>query len=574
MDVQTLTFIIVGASFAMYIAIAIWARAGSTKEFYVAGGGVPPVANGMATAADWMSAASFISMAGIISFVGYDGGVYLMGWTGGYVLLALCLAPYLRKFGKFTVPDFIGDRYYSQTARTVAVICAIFICFTYIAGQMRGVGVVFSRFLEVDIETGVYIGMVIVFFYAVLGGMKGITYTQVAQYCVLVFAYLVPAIFISLMMTGHVLPQTGFGATLTDGSGMYVLDKLDGLSTELGFAQYTEGSKSMIDVFAITAALMVGTAGLPHVIVRFFTVPRVKDTRISAAWTLVFIAIVYTTAPAVASFARVNLIDTINGKDGSGTEYAEAPAWVKNWERTGLITFNDKNGDGKMQYSAGKIEDPSSANEVKIDRDIMVLANPEIADLPAWVIALVAAGGIAAALSTTAGLLLVISTSVSHDLLKRTFKPNISDKQELMAARLAAMVAIAVSAYFGINPPGFVASVVAFAFGLAAASFFPAIIMGIFSKRMNKEGAIAGMVCGIGFTAAYIIYFKFVSPDLNSAENWLFGISPEGIGMIGMLVNFAVAIAVQKVTSETPEEVQQMVEDIRNPKGSNAAHAH
>ncbi|ATC99462.1 sodium:solute symporter family protein [Pseudoalteromonas spongiae] len=574
MDVQTLTFIIVGASFAMYIAIAIWARAGSTKEFYVAGGGVPPVANGMATAADWMSAASFISMAGIISFVGYDGGVYLMGWTGGYVLLALCLAPYLRKFGKFTVPDFIGDRYYSQTARTVAVICAIFICFTYIAGQMRGVGVVFSRFLEVDIETGVYIGMVIVFFYAVLGGMKGITYTQVAQYCVLVFAYLVPAIFISLMMTGHVLPQTGFGATLTDGSGMYVLDKLDGLSTELGFAQYTEGSKSMIDVFAITAALMVGTAGLPHVIVRFFTVPRVKDTRISAAWTLVFIAIVYTTAPAVASFARVNLIDTINGKDGSGTEYAEAPAWVKNWERTGLITFNDKNGDGKMQYSAGKIEDPSSANEVKIDRDIMVLANPEIADLPAWVIALVAAGGIAAALSTTAGLLLVISTSVSHDLLKRTFKPNISDKQELMAARLAAMVAIAVSAYFGINPPGFVASVVAFAFGLAAASFFPAIIMGIFSKRMNKEGAIAGMVCGIGFTAAYIIYFKFVSPELNSAEHWLFGISPEGIGMIGMLVNFAVAIAVQKVTTETPEEVQQMVEDIRNPKGSSAAHAH
>ncbi|TMO85230.1 sodium:solute symporter family protein [Pseudoalteromonas spongiae] len=574
MDVQTLTFIIVGASFAMYIAIAIWARAGSTKEFYVAGGGVPPVANGMATAADWMSAASFISMAGIISFVGYDGGVYLMGWTGGYVLLALCLAPYLRKFGKFTVPDFIGDRYYSQTARTVAVICAIFICFTYIAGQMRGVGVVFSRFLEVDIETGVYIGMVIVFFYAVLGGMKGITYTQVAQYCVLVFAYLVPAIFISLMMTGHVLPQTGFGATLTDGSGMYVLDKLDGLSAELGFAQYTEGSKSMIDVFAITAALMVGTAGLPHVIVRFFTVPKVKDTRISAAWTLVFIAIVYTTAPAVASFARVNLIDTINGKDGSGTEYAEAPAWVKNWERTGLITFNDKNGDGKMQYSAGKIEDPSSANEVKIDRDIMVLANPEIADLPAWVIALVAAGGIAAALSTTAGLLLVISTSVSHDLLKRTFKPNISDKQELMAARLAAMVAIAVSAYFGINPPGFVASVVAFAFGLAAASFFPAIIMGIFSKRMNKEGAIAGMVCGIGFTAAYIIYFKFVSPDLNSAEHWLFGISPEGIGMIGMLVNFAVAIAVQKATSETPEEVQQMVEDIRNPKGSSAAHAH
>ncbi|GMM85738.1 sodium:solute symporter family protein [Pseudoalteromonas sp. MTN2-4] len=574
MDVKILTFIIVGLSFALYVGIAIWARAGSTKEFYVAGGGVPPVANGMATAADWMSAASFISMAGIISFAGYDGGVYLMGWTGGYVLLALCLAPYLRKFGKFTVPDFIGDRYYSQVARVVAILCAIFICFTYIAGQMRGVGVVFSRFLEVDIETGVYIGMVIVFFYAVLGGMKGITYTQVAQYCVLVFAYLVPAVFISLMMTGHLLPQTGFGATLADGSGVYMLDKLDGLSTELGFSQYTEGSKSMIDVFAITAALMVGTAGLPHVIVRFFTVPKVKDTRISAAWTLVFIAIVYTTAPAVASFARVNMIDTINGKDGSGTLYEEAPAWVKNWERTGLITFEDKNGDGKMQYSAGKISDPNSANEVKIDRDIMVLANPEIANLPAWVIALVAAGGIAAALSTTAGLLLVISTSVSHDLLKRTLKPDISDKQELLAARLAAMIAIAISAYFGINPPGFVASVVAFAFGLAAASFFPAIIMGIFSKKMNKQGAIAGMVTGIGFTAAYIIYFKFISPELNAPANWLFGISPEGIGIIGMLVNFIVAAVVLKLTAETPKEVQDMVDSIRNPKGSGEAHAH
>lgn len=574
MDVQTLTFIIVGLSFALYIGIAIWARAGSTNEFYVAGGGVPPLANGMATAADWMSAASFISMAGIISFAGYDGGVYLMGWTGGYVLLAMCLAPYLRKFGKFTVPDFIGDRYYSQTARVVAILCAIFICFTYIAGQMRGVGVVFSRFLEVEIETGVYIGMVIVFFYAVLGGMKGITYTQVAQYCVLVFAYLVPAIFISMMMTGHFFPQTGFGATLSDGSGMYVLDKLDGLSAELGFAQYTEGSKSMIDVFAITGALMVGTAGLPHVIVRFFTVPRVKDTRISAAWTLVFIAIVYTTAPAVASFARVNMIDTINGKDGSGTEYAQAPAWIKNWERTGLITFNDKNGDGKMFYTAGKVEDPTRANEVKVDRDIMVLANPEIADLPAWVIALVAAGGIAAALSTTAGLLLVISTSVSHDLLKRTLKPDISDKQELLAARLAAMIAIVISAYFGINPPGFVASVVAFAFGLAAASFFPAIIMGIFSKTMNKEGAIAGMVTGIGFTAAYIIFFKFVSPELNSPENWFLGISPEGIGLVGMIINFVVAATVLKLTKSTPLEIQQMVEGIRNPKGSGEAHAH
>ncbi|MGE6449663.1 sodium:solute symporter family protein [Pseudoalteromonas sp. SD03] len=574
MDVQILTFIIVGLSFALYIGIAIWARAGSTNEFYVAGGGVPPLANGMATAADWMSAASFISMAGIISFAGYDGSVYLMGWTGGYVLLAMCLAPYLRKFGKFTVPDFIGDRYYSRTARLVAILCAIFICFTYIAGQMRGVGVVFSRFLEVEIETGVYIGMIIVFFYAVLGGMKGITYTQVAQYCVLVFAYLVPAIFISMMATGHFFPQTGFGATLSDGSGMYVLDKLDGLSTELGFGQYTEGSKSMIDVFAITGALMVGTAGLPHVIVRFFTVPRVKDTRISAAWTLVFIAIVYTTAPAVASFARVNMIDTINGKDGSGTAYADAPAWIKNWERTGLITFNDKNGDGKMFYTSGKITDPNSANEVNVDRDIMVLANPEIADLPAWVIALVAAGGIAAALSTTAGLLLVISTSVSHDLLKRTLKPDITDKQELLAARLAAMIAIVISAYFGINPPGFVASVVAFAFGLAAASFFPAIIMGIFSKSMNKFGAIAGMVTGITFTAAYIIYFKFVSPELNSPENWFLGISPEGIGLIGMMINFAVAAVVMKMTQPTPIEIQEMVEGIRNPKGSSEAHAH
>ncbi|TMP54421.1 sodium:solute symporter family protein [Pseudoalteromonas sp. S1612] len=574
MDVQILTFIIVGLSFALYIGIAIWARAGSTNEFYVAGGGVPPLANGMATAADWMSAASFISMAGIISFAGYDGSVYLMGWTGGYVLLAMCLAPYLRKFGKFTVPDFIGDRYYSRTARLVAILCAIFICFTYIAGQMRGVGVVFSRFLEVEIETGVYIGMIIVFFYAVLGGMKGITYTQVAQYCVLVFAYLVPAIFISMMATGHFFPQTGFGATLSDGSGMYVLDKLDGLSAELGFGQYTEGSKSMIDVFAITGALMVGTAGLPHVIVRFFTVPRVKDTRISAAWTLVFIAIVYTTAPAVASFARVNMIDTINGKDGSGTAYAEAPAWIKNWERTGLITFNDKNGDGKMFYTSGKITDPNSANEVNVDRDIMVLANPEIADLPAWVIALVAAGGIAAALSTTAGLLLVISTSVSHDLLKRTLKPDITDKQELLAARLAAMIAIVISAYFGINPPGFVASVVAFAFGLAAASFFPAIIMGIFSKSMNKHGAIAGMVTGITFTAAYIIYFKFVSPEFNSPENWFLGISPEGIGLVGMIINFAVAAGVMKMTQPTPVEIQEMVEGIRNPKGSSEAHAH
>ena len=574
MDVQLLTFIIVGASFALYIAIAIWARAGSTNDFYVAGGGVPPVLNGMATAADWMSAASFISMAGLISFMGYDGAVYLMGWTGGYVLLALCLAPYLRKFGKFTVPDFIGDRYYSQTARTVAVFCAIFVSFTYVAGQMRGVGVVFSRFLEVDIVTGVVIGMAIVFFYTVLGGMKGITYTQVAQYCVLIFAYLVPCVFISVMVTGHILPQTAFGATLADGSGMYMLEKLDNISVALGFNEYTTGTKSTIDVFFITFALMVGTAGLPHVIVRFFTVPKVRDARKSAGWALVFIAILYTTAPALASFGRVNMIETINGPDLAGTPYSEAPTWIKNWEQTGLIEFNDKNGDGNMYYAAGSIDDPASANEVKVDRDIMVLANPEIANLPAWVIALVAAGGVAAALSTSAGLLLVISTSVSHDLLKRNFAPNISDKAELGYARLAAGVAIVIAGYFGINPPGFVAQVVAFAFGLAASSFFPAIIMGIFSKRMNDKGAVAGMISGIAFTAAYIIYFKFVNPAANVPANWWFGISPEGIGTLGMIVNFAVAYGVFKMTDEAPQEIQEMVESIRFPKGAGEASAH
>lgn len=568
MDVQLLTFIIVGASFALYIGIAIWARAGSTNEFYVAGGGVHPVANGMATAADWMSAASFISMAGLISFMGYDGAVYLLGWTGGYVLLALCLAPYLRKFGKFTVPDFIGDRYYSQTARTVAVICAIFVCFTYVAGQMRGVGVVFSRFLEVDIVTGVVIGMAIVFFYTVLGGMKGITYTQVAQYCVLIFAYLVPAVFISMMVTGHFLPQTGFGATLADGSGMYMLDKLDGLSMELGFNEYTSGTKSMIDVFCITAALMVGTAGLPHVIVRFFTVPKVRDARRSAGWALLFIAILYTTAPSLASFGRVNMIETINGTEQSGTPYAQAPSWILNWEKTGLISWDDKNGDGKMFYSGDE------RNEMKVDRDIMVLANPEIANLPAWVIALVAAGGIAAALSTSAGLLLVISTSVSHDLLKRNLMPNITDRRELFFARLAAGVAIAIAGYFGINPPGFVAQVVAFAFGLAAASFFPAIIMGIFMKRMNDKGAIAGMLSGITFTAAYIIYFKFVNPAANVPQNWWFNISPEGIGTLGMIINFVVSFVVFKMTDEAPEEIQEMVESIRFPKGSGEAQSH
>ncbi|GIU08801.1 MULTISPECIES: sodium:solute symporter family protein [unclassified Shewanella] len=572
MDVQTLTYLIVGFTFALYIGIAIWSRAGSTKEFYVAGGGVHPVMNGMATAADWMSAASFISLAGIVSFVGYDGSVYLMGWTGGYVLLALCMAPYLRKFGKFTVPDFIGDRYYSQAARTVAVVCAIFICFTYIAGQMRGVGVVFSRFLEVEVDTGVYIGMAVVFFYAVLGGMKGITYTQVAQYCVLIFAFMVPAIFISVMMTGHIIPQIGFGAELIDaagnGTGEYLLDKLDGLSTELGFSQYTEGSKSMIDVFFITGALMFGTAGLPHVIVRFFTVPKVKDARVSAGWALVFIAIMYTTIPALSAFSRVNMIETINGPESTGVAYETAPDWIKNWEKTGLITWDDKNDDGKIYYAKGP------ENEMKIDRDIMVLATPEIANLPAWVIALVAAGGLAAALSTSAGLLLVISTSVSHDLLKKNFMPDISDKKELMYARLAAAAGIVMAGYFGINPPGFVAAVVAIAFGLAASSLFPAIIMGIFSKTVNKEGAISGMVTGLLFTASYIVYFKFVNPSANTADNWLFGISPEGIGLMGMVINFGVAFAVSKVTAAVPQDVVDMVESIRFPKGSGEAQDH
>jgi cation/acetate symporter len=515
-----------------------------------------------------MSAASFISMAGLISFMGYDGAVYLMGWTGGYVLLALCLAPYLRKFGKFTVPDFIGDRYYSQTARTVAVICAIFVSFTYVAGQMRGVGVVFSRFLEVDITTGVFLGMAIVFFYAVLGGMKGITYTQVAQYCVLMMAYLVPAIFISIMITGHVIPQFGFGATLADGSGVHLLDKLDGLSAELGFAAYTSGTKSTIDVLFITAALMVGTAGLPHVIVRFFTVPKVKDARKSAGWALIFIAVLYTTAPAVAGFARLNMINTINGADSQGTEYSEAPTWVTNWEKTGLIGWEDKNEDGRMFYSGDE------RNEMHIDRDIMVLANPEIADLPAWVIALVAAGGVAAALSTSAGLLLVISTSISHDLLKRNLMPNISDKMELRYARSAAAVAVCIAGYLGINPPGFVAQVVAFAFGLAASSFFPAIILGIFYKRMNKYGAITGMVSGLLFTATYIVYFKFINPAASVPENWWFGVSPEGIGTLGMIVNFAVAAVVCHLTPPPPQDVQDMVESIRYPQGAGEAQVH
>ncbi len=579
MSILVWTYIIVGLTFALYIGIAIWARAGSTKEFYVAGGGVSPLANGIATAADWMSAASFISMAGIISFQGYDGSVYLMGWTGGYVLLALLLAPYLRKFGKFTVPDFVGDRYYSDTARLVAVVCALFVSFTYVAGQMRGVGVVFSRFLEVPIEWGVVMGMCIVFFYAVLGGMKGITYTQVAQYCVLIFAFMVPAIFISIQMTDTILPQLGFGGTLA-GTDTYLLDKLDGLNQELGFAAYTDGSKSKIDVFFITAALMVGTAGLPHVIVRFFTVPRVKDARISGGYALIFIAILYTTAPAIAAFARTNLINTISNKS-----YASLPAWVGNWEKTGLIKYDDKNGDGIVQYYNDKSKDEAfmasvaakgyKGNEMTIDNDIMVLANPEIANLPNWVIALVAAGGLAAALSTAAGLLLVISSSISHDLLKKVVMPNISEKGELVAARIAAAVAIIIAGLFGIYPPGFVAQVVAFAFGLAAASFFPVIVMGIFYKRMNKEGAIAGMVTGLVFTIGYIVYFKFmVDATQNIPANWLFGISPEGIGTVGMLLNVVVSLAVSSFTPAPPQEIQDIVEDIRLPRGAGAAQDH
>ncbi|WP_066555532.1 sodium:solute symporter family protein [Croceicoccus bisphenolivorans] len=591
MSTQALIYLFVGISFALYIGIAIWTRAGSTKEFYVAGGGVHPVVNGMATAADWMSAASFISMAGLIAFMGYDGSVYLMGWTGGYVMLALLLAPYLRKFGQFTVPDFIGTRYYSKVARTVAVVCLIFISFTYIAGQMRGVGIVFSRFLDVDVTMGVIIGMAIVFVYAVLGGMKGITYTQVAQYCVLIFAYMVPAFFLSMMITGNPIPQIGLGSTVNDGSGMYVLQKLDESLQMMGFGPYTDGSKSMIDVFCITAALMIGTAGLPHVIVRFFTVPKASDARRSAGWALIFIALLYTTAPAVAAFARLNFNDSVNN-----TAYAEAPAWFTNWEKNHLIAWTDKNGDGVMQVAKG---DPfkgapeytgetgaageqavsneiltDNANEVYVDKDIMVLANPEIGNLPGWVIALVAAGGLAAALSTAAGLLLVISTAVSHDLMKSTFKPDISEKGELLAARVAATCAIVVAGFLGIYPPGWVAQVVAFAFGLAAASLFPAIFMGIFSKTMNKEGAISGMVVGLAFTFLYIAYFKLWNPDANVAENWLFGISPEGIGVVGMVLNFVVALVVMKMSAPVPAHVGQLVESIRVPRGATGAHAH
>ena len=603
MELQTLTYLVVGASFVLYIGIAIWSKASSTSEFYVAGGRVHPIANGMATAADWMSAASFISMAGLIAFLGYEGSMYLMGWTGGYVLLAMLLAPYLRKFGKFTVPEFIGDRYYSHTARVTAVICLIFISFTYVAGQMRGVGIVFSRFLEVPIDVGLYIGMGIVFVYAVLGGMRGITYTQVAQYCVLIFAYTVPAVYIAFQLTGNPIPQLALGSEVVDGSG-YLLHKMDSVLMDLGFTAYTEpfNDKSKIDVFAITLALMVGTAGLPHVLVRFFTVPKVRDARRSAGWALVFIALLYTTAPAVGVLARMNLVETINGADNQGTAYKDMPDWFNTWEQSGLLAWYDHNGDGKIQYAAGNaladskpvfaegdedrvgpqgervVTNPGSgdiigsapfANEIYVDRDIMVLATPEIAGLPNWVIALIAAGGVAAALSTAAGLLLVISASISHDLLKCTFVPSISEKNELRAGRIAAAAAIVVAGYLGLNPPAFVAQVVAFAFGLAASSLFPVILYGIFSKRMNAAGAISGMLSGLIFTMSYIIYFKgvFIAPmAANTAENWLFGISPEGIGAIGMLVNFTVAYAVSRVTPPPPLEIQQLVENIRVPK--------
>jgi cation/acetate symporter len=563
------TFLFIFLSFSLYIGIAIWTRVASTKGFYVAGGSVHPILNGAATAADWMSAASFISMAGLISTMGRDGSIYLMGWTGGYVLLALLLAPYLRKFGQFTVPDFVGERYYSKVARLVALICAVFVSFTYIAGQMRGVGIVFARVFEWDVFWGVLAGMLIVFSYAVLGGMKGITYTQVAQYCVLIFAYLVPAIFIGITMTGHVIPQIGFGSEVIGEPGVFLLDKLDGLSTELGFATYTNGTKSTIDVFFITAALMLGTAGLPHVIIRFFTVPKVADARVSAFWALLFISILYLTAPAIAAFARTNFLQTVTNKP-----YAEVPGWFKTWENTGLISFEDKNGDGVIQYYNDKNEAFSAraagqgwqGNELTVDKDIIVLANPEIANLPNWVIALVAAGGLAAALSTAAGLLLVISASVSHDLMKKMLAPNMTEKQELAVARIAAAVAIVIAGYFGVNPPGFVGQVVAFAFGLAASSFFPVLLLGIFSKRMNKEGAIAGMIVGIVFTAGYIIYFKFIYPEANTPDNWWFGISPEGIGTLGMILNFVVSITLCRFFPAPPEKVQRMVDGIRYPR--------
>ena len=566
MSVQTWSFIIVGITFALYIFVAIRSRAGSTSEFYVAGKGVHPVVNGMATAADWMSAASFISMAGLIAFMGYQGAQYLLGWTGGYVLLALLLAPYLRKFGKFTVPDFIGDRYYSQLARVVAVVCALFVSFTYVVGQMKGVGVAFSRFLEIDFVWGVVIGVGIVFFYAVLGGMKGITYTQVAQYCVLIFAYLVPAIFISVLMVGTPIPQLGLGGTLEDGTRL--LAKLDQVCVDLGFNEYTTSHRGKVDLFFVTAALMLGTAGLPHVIVRFFTVPHVADARKSAGWALLFIAILYTTAPAIAAFARTNLIETVNDKP-----YAEMPEWFGNWEQTGLLKYEDLNGDGRIQYYNDANPDYAtiaadrgwSGNELEVDRDIMVLANPEIARLPAWVIALVVAGGLAAALSTAAGLLLVISSSISHDLMKKWLMPEISDRGELRVARISIAAAVVVAGYFGINPPGFVAEVVAWAFGMAAATFFPAILLGIFTKRMNMYGAIAGMTVGLAFTGLYIVYFKYMG---GTPDQYWFGISPEGIGTLGMLFNFTIAIVVSALTPAPPSHISKLIDYVRSPEGA------
>ncbi|MBP2316899.1 sodium:solute symporter family protein [Azospirillum soli] len=587
MDLKTLTYLIVGASFALYFGIALYTTARSTGDFYVAGKGVHPVVNGMATAADWMSAASFISMAGLIAFLGYGGSVYLMGWTGGYVLLAMLLAPYLRKYGKFTVPEFIGDRYYSKAARLVAVICLIFISFTYVAGQMRGVGIVFSRFMEVSVETGLIVGMGIVFVYAVLGGMKGITYTQVAQYVVLISAYTVPAVFIAFNLTGNPVPQIAMGSELT--SGGYMLDRLNSVVTDLGFAAYTAGNKTVIDIFCITLVLMAGTAGLPHVIVRFFTVPKVRDARSSTGWALVFIALLYTVAPAVGAMARYNLTTTIqNGPIGVATsnlEYEQRPEWFKRWEKTGLLAFQDKNSDGRIQYYNDKNQQFAEkatawgwkGNELTVNNDIMVLANPEIANLPNWVIALVAAGGIAAALSTAAGLLLVISSSISHDLMKGALTPNITEKQELTAGRLAAAVAILIAGYLGWNPPAFVAQVVAFAFGLAAASLFPAILMGIFSRTITREGAIAGMLTGLVFTMGYILYFKgiFITPfAADIPANWMFGISPEGIGAVGMALNFAVAFAVSKMTAAPPRDVQELIENIRLPAGAGSAHSH
>ncbi len=581
MSLGALTYLLVGASFVLYIGIAFWSRARSTGDFYVAGKGVHPIANGMATAADWMSAASFISMAGLIAFLGYDGSVYLMGWTGGYVLLALLLAPYLRKFGKYTIPEFIGERYYSHTARLVAVVCLIFISFTYVAGQMRGVGIVFSRFLGVSIDTGLLVGMAVVFFYAVLGGMKGITYTQVAQYCVLIFSYTVPAVFISLEVTGNPVPQLAFGDTVQGGS-THLLEKLDQVVTELGFTAYTAGTKSRVDVFCITAALMLGTAGLPHVLVRFFTVPKVRDARASVGWALLFIAVLYTTAPAVGALARLNLTETIQagpvGIATSNLAYDSRPQWFRTWEQTGLLQFEDRNGDGRIQYYndanesfRGRAEAFGWAgNELRVDQDIIVLANPEIAELPNWVIALVAAGAIAAALSTAAGLLLVISAAVSHDVLKGVLVPDISERGELLAGRISAALAVAMAGYLGLHPPGFVAQVVAFAFGLAAASLFPVILLGIFSRRLNRNGAIAGMLTGLIFTMGYIVYFKgvFITPLAeNVATNWLFGISPEGIGAVGALLNVVVALTVSQLTAPPPAEVVALVERIRIPRG-------